>query len=272
MKLLDFISDLFSDLFSGRHNDARQPAHRIIPEPIIPEPTRSIKEAVGSPARTGTKLMVEKAACQLMFIDRAWKLCLWRDDSHFADWKHDLAAMHEHRDLKAVGLEAIGHDSRVIFRQKITFAGAARATAYDCAGGVELPLLDRSAIKSARLLVYRQGNAAAYRHLLRLPWETAADLPAHPGDAIKSDHAAKITGGRQNATLHVAVTARHRLEVTQTGARDYAFARDLDRPITGVFLHRKFAPPDFEFRIGQRLTAQLVTGPKGIQARSIRNA
>ena len=265
------ILDILSDFFGLRRNAAPSPAPASLPAPN-PKPTVApppVAKPVAARIRAATQLMADKAANQLAFIDRTWNLRLWRDAAHFADWKHDIAVMREYHDLSAVSLEAIGHDERVLFREKITFTGGARNTAYDTVGGVELPLLDRAAIKSARLLVYRRDNPAAL-HLLKLPWEDAAELPVQPGDVIASDHAAKITGGRQKGELHVAATARHRIEVTQTGTRDYAFARDLDRPITGIFLHKKFTPPGFAFSIGQKLTAILVAGPKGIQARSIR--
>ncbi|MEA3187147.1 MAG: hypothetical protein QOD99_977 [Chthoniobacter sp.] len=251
--------------------------HDLLGRPARPQPVTRREQP--RPRSSGSRprvpnpdehaLLVDKAASQFAFIDRAWKLGLWRDPAHYADWKHDLTVKRQFADLTAISLETVGADGRVLFRHKITLDKDARRPRFDEAGGVELPLLDRTAIKSARLLVFGAGREDVCRHLLRLPWSDTKELPLQPGDAIAADHAAKITGGRAGGELHIAATARHRLEVTQTGARPYAFARDLDRPLTGIFLHKKHAPPGCEFRIGQRLLAHVISVPRGLQARSI---
>ncbi len=263
----------FGDFVGSRRNPARRPSPAPHPQlGLRPRPQPASRpKPLAAHIRPETGLMVSKAIAQFDFVNRAWNLNLWRDAANKAEWQHDLKVMLDHRDLSDIGLEVLSHDDRVIFRDKIHFGSQAKAPRHDTAGGVELPLLDRSAIKSARIVVWRLGNGAACRHLLKLPWESAAEIPEQPGDRIVSEHAAAITGGRQTGELHVGASARHRIEVTQTGDRQFAFARDLDHiGLTHIFLHTKFAPPGFVFRVGQQLTAVLIAGPKGIQARSIR--
>jgi hypothetical protein len=215
-------------------------------------------------------LEVSKAIEQIAFIARSYALSLWTSDANKADWKHDLTVMHRHGDLEHVRLELLAADQTVLFEFKIRFTGSGGGERLaDTGQGVELPVLDRRRVAGHRLIVQQLGHVAGYRHLLRMPWQSAATLPKRAGDAFESEHARKITGGRQHGLFHVPAEARHRLLITRVGDRGFAFARDLDLGVEGVFLHAKFALQGFEFRPGRHVTAVVVQTPRGLQARNI---
>lgn len=85
------------------------------------------------------------------------------------------------------------------------------------------------------------------------------------------DHwARKITGGKQSGQFHVGNEERHTLVVARAGAKEYAFARDMDLGADAVFLHQTHAPAGYAFEAGACATAIVVQTPKGLHAQRIR--
>ncbi len=216
------------------------------------------------------KLEAEKAIEQLRFVDRSYNLGIWPDCQAKGTWVNDIALMREFDDLTSIRLELLGSDQMVLFEFKIDFNGPGNAgRLFDPGRGVELPLVDRGQVAGHRVVVERRGRDAAYRSFLRMRWAGAEQLRKRAGSSFGSEHTRKITGGRQQGSFHVGDEARHRLVVTQTGSRGFAFARDLDTGQEGIFLHSANARPGLTFQVGQNLSAILVTVPSGIQGRSI---
>ena len=217
-------------------------------------------------------LAASKAIAQLAFIDRSYNLNIWPTEESLQIWTYDIGLMLEHQDLQHVRLELLDADRAVLFEYRIDFASEGKCRPLrDTAQGIELPVFDRQRVADHRLVVQGHGRAALYRHLLKLKWDTVPTLPKRPGDTFVSEHAGKVTGGRQKGAFHVGDLARHRLVVTQVfPGRGYAFARDLDLGVDGVFLHAKFAPKGLRFRLGLSLQAVVVQTPRGLQARAIR--
>ena len=219
------------------------------------------------------KIEVSKAIEQLAFIDGSYNLGVWPTPDERAKWKHDLGVMHAHGDLQHVRLELVATDKTVLFEFKIKF-GARRdgQRIVDSGNGIELPLIDRRKVASHRVIISQMGRDGMYKHLLCMNWSTAEPLRKRSGSSFDSEHARKITGGRQSARFYVDKNARHSVVVTQVGNKGYGFGKVLDNGIEGVFLHQRFALPSYKFKVGDRLTALLVQVPKGIQARDIRPA
>jgi hypothetical protein len=216
-------------------------------------------------------MSVKKVMSQFGTIARSYNLPLWSKEEK---WKYqqDFAVMLAHEDLESVRLELLAQDNSVIFEFKIQFSfQSATRKLVDHSSGVELPIIYRQAVAKHRIVLQQHGKMDNYRHLLKINWGPAETLQKRPGDAFPSEHARKITGGRQAAGFHVSSEVRERLTVTQTGKGAFAFAEAAARGWRGIFLHRRFAPPGFQFRVGQQLTALLVQTPRGIQARAIRN-
>jgi hypothetical protein len=218
------------------------------------------------------ELAIGKMVHQLSFIDRSYGLGLFPTGTeHFA---HDLTVMHAHRDLSSVCLQLLSENETVIFGFKVEFSRNAPSLGQfrDAACGIEVPVLIQKDIKTSRLLVTRKGGQQPYRDQLKLNWTPAQQKSQATGTAFRSQHAEKITGGRQNASFHVASEQEHQLVVVQTGTRGFAFARDVTLGVDAVYCHAEFAPAGHVFHIGQKLVAVVVQTPKGLQARNIRPA
>ena len=133
-------------------------------------------------------------------------------------------------------------------------------------------MLDRSLVSGKRLLVHRRGLESRYKNELKLPWSSAPTIAKAVGATYPSDHAAKISGGRQSAAFHVADVARHRFVIIQIGTKGFGFAKDLNIGRDGIFLLAKQLPAGVEFRVGAQFTGLLVQVPRGFQVRSVRPA
>jgi hypothetical protein len=134
-------------------------------------------------------------------------------------------------------------------------------------------MIDRTLIRSHRLIVHQKGRMDSYRHLLALRWSDAETLQRTNGSSYESEHARKITGGRQNGNFFVSNQARRLLMVTQSGNLDYVFAKTLDSPeVPNVFIHRKWVQSGVLLQPGSRVSALLIATPRGVQARGVRAA
>ena len=211
-----------------------------------------------------------------MFADRAWALGIWSSQTYVADFTHDLELMRAVGDLASVRLQLLDRSGVVCGQFAIDFLGVGKRTEpvkIDSAG-IELPVIDRRPIAGHRVIVNRNGLEEKYRSYLSLSWGPAADLRQTAGDQYASEHAAKITGGRQTGRFFVSLSARHLLVITngpQNGKGNFAFARDETMSQDGIFVMRKYAP-DVPFIVGTRLTGVVVSTPKGLQIRAARLA
>jgi hypothetical protein len=254
MKLNDILNNLF-----GNNPPPKQP----------PAPAAQPKPTVGFTVPPDCAMQVSKVVKQFDLVARSYNLPIWAPQSA-ADHLHDWGVMLAHGDLQSASLQLLAADKSILYELSIRFEGQKpKLGLVDSANGVELPVLDRAAVVGHRLMIQQNGREAVYRHLLRMTWRPAEALRKRPGDTFASEHARKITGGRQTANVHVGAEARQRLVVTQTGEAGYAFGEVPAKGWKGIFLHRKFAPPGFQFRIGQQLLAVCVQTPRGLQARAI---
>ena len=215
------------------------------------------------------RFAASKAVGQLAFVERSYGLCVLQRNRSL---KHDLAVMLHHRDLDHVALDLIGRDGKVLFTFTIRFHGEpGRANTVDSAQGVEVPILDRRLISDGRFVVHRRGRDAAYRHQLLGHWSPAPNLQRHASDSFESEHARKITGGRQSGSVQLGRKFRHELVVTAVPSPSYAFARSLNTGLNqDVFCHRKFAGSGRALAVGRRISAVVIQTPRGLQARAIR--
>ena len=213
-------------------------------------------------------LAISKAVRQLLFITRSYDLTLC--DASIDDLKADLELMLRHNDLSSIRLELLGADGKVLVEFLLTFNGldGNGRGIIDTGRGIELPMFDRTLVKGKRLVIQQNGLEAAYKHLLRIPWHKARNIPKSQGAAYESDHAAKISGGRQSAKFHVGDVARHRFVITQTGNKGFGFAKDLDAGHDGVFVLAKQLPAEIKFAVGTHFSALLVQTPRGFQVRT----
>jgi hypothetical protein len=220
------------------------------------------------------RLEISKVKAQVQFIDRAFGLGIWRSKEDWLKWAHDLEVMREFDDLSGFALELLDATQRVLFCFRIDFGKQnRRAHLVDSGSGIELPMLDRAMVHSHRLIAHHNGKMDRYRHLLALRWSDAETLPRASGSSYESEHARKITGGRQSGNFFVGNEARRLLMVTQSGHLDYVFAKALGQPeVPNVFIHRRWVQSRVTLQPGARLSALLVATPRGVQARDVRAA
>lgn len=262
---------MFSNLLKtllGDPTPSPRPTSRQRPSARPAAPRQS--ERSPSPA---VRLAIDKIARQFDRFQSSYALKIWSSPKHRADVVHDLKIMLAYGDLKSVKLEVLAHDKSVLARFDYTFTkGRDGKPTIDSARGIEIPLIPRQKVASHRLVVTRGGNESAYKHRLKSSWSTAAKLRDRSGSSFKSEHARRITGGRQRAEFFVSDDARHRLVVTNTGDKGYSFARDLDLGLDGVFVLDKHVSGSTSPRVGDRLTGLVIQTPRGPQARNVRRA
>ena len=219
------------------------------------------------------RLEVSKALTQVQFIDRAFSLAVWSGLEDARKWQHDLEWMRQYDDLSAITLELMDENQRVLFAFRIDFNQHLGAPAVDSGAGVELPMLDRRQVRGHRVLVHQKGGMTRYLHRLLMKWNDAPTLQRARGSSYASEHASKITGGRQSGSFFVGSDARRTMVVTQDGHLGYVFAKAIGVPeVSNVFIHRRWAVPGVDLKLGSRLSALLVVTPRGVQARDVRAA
>jgi len=219
------------------------------------------------------RLQASKITGVIDFIERSYRLGLWTTFGGKPVLEHDLGVMLAYEDLRQICLQFLAADKTVLSELEITINGESDGRKLrDSANGVELPLLDRRAVADCRITVQRNGNEDQYRHLLKGSWSRVESLRRRPSGSYVSEHAARITGGRQTGIFRVADESRHRLVVTQTGTRGYAFAEDLDLGAQRVFIHSRFAPAELRLHPGMHVTALVIQTPRGLQARNVQRA
>lgn len=188
------------------------------------------------------------------------------------DILHDLDVMRKHGDLPGVVFELLDAHTRIVGAVEVTMGASAPAGGPNHTGGFELPFFSRSKVHSCRFLVRARHHEERYRHLLRCNWSAAAKLTEAESIGFESEHVHRTTAGRQAGSIKVAKENLVELIVTQAGARGYAFGDCPTLGLSGVFLHPKHAAQGLAFRVGQRLRAQVVSVPRGLQARCIQPA
>jgi hypothetical protein len=244
------------------------------PAPTLPTPPRTlpVNRTFDAATVAARRLDVRKALSQCDFIGRSYGVRLWTRTARRADWEADLLTMHLHDDLAWVRLLLVDAADRIVFEFRVDFDCAAQGPLVDSARGIELPVLGFGVVRGRHMEVEdRKKGRETYRHLLRVNWETASSHGSLTTDQFESEHAGRISAGRQKGYFSVA-GARHRLLVTHVSpAADYAFGDDTELK-TQVFLHAKFAPPGLAFRRGQAVTAVVVQTPRGPQGRNIAQA
>jgi hypothetical protein len=220
------------------------------------------------------RIAVEKAMRQFDFVAQSYHLNNWYKDKSRQDLVDDLVLMLEHDDLEHFRLELLDAQSTVRFEFRIDFGADGQVkNLRDSAAGVEVPVMPPGLIANYRLLVnpWPPKKIDQYKHLLKRGWGTVPPFRKDAGDVIESEHARKVTGGRQKGTIFVDAAARHRLVVTQVFPT-YAFGRDLTLGLDGVFLLSKYAPQGLKFHAGLILLAVVIQTPRGLQARAIQPA
>lgn len=217
------------------------------------------------------RLETEKAIHTLTLVDRAYALGIWRSPEEKRKWLNDVGVFLAFNNLKRISLELLGADKTVVAEVKINFGQHADGKAGGLSSGTEVPVIDKRLVTSHRVLVQnKNGNAAQYEHLLKFNWSPAEALRRRQGDEFANSQARK-TGGRQTGSIFASKDSRHTLVVTRPiGTKGFGFADCPALGLTGVLLHIRHLRGPSALRLGQRLTAQIVQIPQGIQAREVR--
>ena len=258
--------DSLKTLLNGSQPPIPQPA----PGPAsAPQPPRQAEIALPE----GIKLEAKKAIHTLALVDRAYNLGIWASQEVKAKWVHDLTVYLYFHNLAGVTLELLAADKTVLAAIKVQFGQHANGKATGPPNGTEVPVIDKKLVASHRVIVHHEhDNAAAYQRFLKLSWAPAETLRRRQGDEFPNCQAQK-TGGRQTGSIFNNRESRHELVVTRPiGTKGYGFADAPDLRLTGVLLHRRHFRCPLNVKLGQRLTAQLIQLPAGIQAREVRVA
>jgi len=231
--------------------------------PTPPTPPFVIPERAKSEAR--------EAIHTLQLVDTSYGLGVWPTPEEKGKWLNDIAVFLAFDNLNSISLELLGADKTVVAEVKVSFGQHANGKIAGACKGKEVPLIDRKLVAAHRVLVqWKQANPDQYRHLLRMNWQTAETLRRRQGDEFANSQARK-TDGRQTGSIFASKDSRHTLVVTRPiGNRGFGFADCPDLKLTGVFLLARHLRGVRELKLGQRVTAQIIQLPGGLQAREVR--
>jgi cold shock CspA family protein len=230
-----------------------------------PKPPFVIPERAKSEAR--------EAIHTLQLVDASYGLGIWPTAEEKEKWLNDIAVFQAFDNLNSISLELLGADKTVVAEVKVSFGQHADGKIAGAPKGKEVPVLDRRLITSHRVLVqWKQANQEQYGHLLKLDLQTAEILRRRQGDEF-SNSLGRKTAGRQTGSIFASKDSRHNLIVTRPiGNKGFGFADCPDLKLTGIFLHERYLRGLRELKLGQRLTAQIIQMPTGLQAREVRTA
>ncbi len=261
---MNSIQELFDSL-KALLNGKQVPPPSPMPHPVpsVPPARFTMPEPV--------RLETEKAIHTLTLVDRAYALGIWSSPEEKAKWLNDIGVFLAFDNLNSISLELLGADKTVVAEVKINFGQHASGKAGGLTSGTEVPVLDKKLVTGHRVLVqHKNGNAAQYQHFLKFNWSPAETLRRRQGDEFANSQARK-TGGRQTGSIFASKDSRHTLVVTRPiGTKGFGFADCPDLGLTGVLLHIRHLRGLKGLRLGQRVTAQIVQLPQGIQAREVR--
>ena len=250
LQLPEWLKSLLTD------NPSPTPAPTPRPPFVIPERAKSeAREAIHT----------------LQLVDTSYGLGIWPTPEEKEKWLNDIAVFLAFDNLNSISLELLGADKTVVAEVKINFGQHANGKTARVPKGKEVPLIDRKLVAAHRVLVqWKQASPEQYRHLLRMNWRTAETLRRRHGDEFANNQARK-TDGRQTGSIFASKDSRHTLVVTRPiGSKGFGFADCPDLKLTGVLLHIRHLRGVSGLRLGQRVTAQIVQLPQGIQAREVR--
>lgn len=242
---------------------------------VPPPPPRPHTVPPGPPVRftmaEPVRLEAQKAIHTLTLVDRAYNLNIWSSPEEKAKWLNDVGVFLAFDNLNSISLELLGADKTVVAEVRINFGQHANGKTGGLTSGTEVPVLNKNLVSGHRVLVQnKNGNAAQYQHLLKFNWSPAETLHRRQGDEFANSQAHK-TGGRQTGSIFASKDSRHTLVVTRPiGPKGFGFADCPDLGLTGVLLHIRHLHGVKELSLGQRVTAQIVQVPQGVQAREVR--
>jgi cold shock CspA family protein len=250
------IPDWFKNLFSGN-----QP----------PTPAPQLKPTFTPSARV--KAEVKQCLHTLALADRAYGLAIWATPEEKEKWLNDLSVFLTFDNLESVSLQFLRADKTVEAEMKISFGQRANGKEAGALRGKEVPVLDRKLVAGHRVIVqHKNSNSAQYQGLLRMNWSSAETLRRRNGDEFDTAQA-RHTSGRQTGSIFASRDSRHELIVTRPlGKKGFGFASCPQLKLEGIFLHERYLRGVRELKLGQRVTAQIIQLPDGLQAREVRAA
>jgi len=219
------------------------------------------------------KAETKEAIHTLQLVDTSYGLGIWSTAEEKEKWLNDVGVFLAFDNLESIRLELLGADKTVVAEVKVCFGQHANRWGGGARRGKEVPVIDRKLVAGHRVIVqHKNGNGAQYQHLLKFNWSTAETLPRRRGDEFANSQARK-TDGRQTGSIFASKDSRHALIITRPlGNKGFGFADCPDLNLTGVFLHKRHLRGVQELKLGQRVTAQIIQLPDGLQAREVRAA
>jgi cold shock CspA family protein len=256
LQFSEWFHERLKALFSGGQPPTPAPP----PKPPFVLPERAKAEA-------------KEALHTLQLVDTSYGLGIWPTAEEKEKWLNDIAVFLSFRNLDSITLQLLGADKTVVAEVKICFGQHANGKNAGAPRGKEVPVIDRKLVAAHRVIVqHKNGNAAQYQHLLKFNWSAAETLRRRNGDEFANSQARK-TAGRQTGSIFASKDSRHELIVTRPfGNKGFAFADCPSLKLTGVFLHERHLRGVRELKLGQRVTAQIIQLPDGLQAREVRAA
>lgn len=250
------IPEWFKALFSGNQ-----------PPTPVPQPKPTFAPAAH------VKAEVKEAIHTLALADRAYGLGIWATPEEKEKWLNDLGVFLAFDNLESVSLQLLGADKTLVAEVKISFGQRANGKSAGAPHGKEVPVIDRKLVAGHRVIVqHKNGNSGQYQHLLRMNWSSAETLRRRNGDEFDTAQARR-TSGRQAGQIFLSKDSRHELVVTRPiGNKGFGFASCPQLKLEGIFLHERYLRGVRELKLGQRVTAQIIQLPDGLQAREVRAA
>lgn len=260
------LDTILRNLFQHNASDSTRRRNTQATPPSRPAPARRPSPCI---PKAHQRLLAQKLVGQMRTIDRTYDLKLLAD---IEAWVNDLAVMMANNDFTGISAELLDNSGKVFYAHRIDVIERHGKPELYSDGGMALPILDRSRLGKARIVVHRKcDNQSSYASLLKLNWSNVERAERESGKSFSDTHANKTTGGHGKATVHVGDSLRVELTIIRSGGKGFAFATDESGNLA-VFCHAKHAPDGYQFKVGSKISAVLVQLPKGIQAREIQPA
>jgi hypothetical protein len=219
-------------------------------------------------------MSINKMMSALKIRQKAYSLTVIGSELFEQQLAHDLGIQLANGDLASLTLELLNHSDVIVFAQTFHFPLEcdARFANKKINIGQEIPFIDASQIKDARLVLTHRESKVDYRSLLKLRYSDCTAKPKAASSKFETAYAIK-TGGRQSSDITISNNFRQTLTITSPiGSKGFGFAKCDRLSIEKVVIWQKDLEPSLQAQLkwGKRFSACLVQTKKGFMARSVK--
>ena len=232
-----------------------------------------------------TMFTAKKICSGLFEWGRPYPPTLGPPNVDFGDAAHAVALCLHHQDFGYAAWQVFNSNNRLIAQFQMRLNTLGLKCRYSKYARPERALV-RGPVYRARLFIKTKSKMVtqSYRHLIRCPnaYRHQVNRDTTGFTTLRSEFAAKISGGRLAGTIHVSNAARLKMEVMSTGR--YALARGIHVRLNKILVLPKHCLANADLRVGAILSGIVISdgverrwdgrnrGEHRLQARAVTSA